>query len=381
MCGGRLHARGATHEFIDAVTVLRQASRAPTRDNREMTKNAQPPIALTQGDACGIGPEIAARLLREPDTAGCFVIGDVAVMRRAVALTGGGLAVATIEHADDAALVPPNCIAVLQPPGLPQDLLQAPLGQVDARAGAAAARCIEHAVELALAGDVGAIVTAPIHKEAFAAAGIAYPGHTEMLQALASAGGTPPAVRMMLANSELRTVLVTIHISLRRAIDLVTFDAVLETIRIAHRSAALWGQARPRIGVAGLNPHAGEGGLFGDEELRIIAPAVRAAQSEGIDARGPFAPDTVFMRARNAAGHVGEFDLVVAMTHDHGLIPVKYLGVEDGVNVTLGLPFVRTSPDHGTAFDIAGSGRADPSSLRAALQMARRLTDAKPARA
>ena len=153
----------------------------------------------------------------------------------------------------------------------------------------------------------------------------------------------------------------------------VTFEAVLDTLRIAHAAAARWGQARPRIAVAGLNPHAGEGGLFGDEELRIIAPAVRAAQAEGIDARGPYAPDTVFMRARHAAGHPGEFDLVVAMTHDHGLIPVKYLGVERGVNVTLGLPFVRTSPDHGTAFDLAGSGRADPSSLVAALAMARKL--------
>ena len=169
-------------------------------------------------------------------------------------------------------------------------------------------------------------------------------------------------------------MLVTTHLSLRRAIDAVTFDAVLETIRIAHRSAASWGQAAPRIAVAGMNPHAGEGGLFGDEELRMIAPASAAARAEGVDVSGPFAADTVFMRARNAAGHPGEFDIVVAMTHDHGLIPVKYLGVEHGVNVTLGLPFVRTSPDHGTAFDIAGSGRADASSLMAALKMARRLT-------
>src|SRR3982751_3303951 len=131
-----------------------------------------------------------------------------------------------------------------------------------------------------------------------------------------------------------------------------------------------------RIGVAGLNPHAGEGGLFGSEEVEIIAPAIAAARAEGIDARGPYAPDTVFMRARNAAGHPGEFDVVVAMTHDHGLIPVKYLGVEEGVNVTLGLPFVRTSPDHGTAFDIAGSGRADPASFAAAIKMARRLAGA-----
>ena len=213
-------------------------------------------------------------------------------------------------------------------------------------------------------------MTAPIHKEALSAAGMHYPGHTEMLQA--AAGGVP--VRMMLANDQLRVVLATIHVALREAIAQLDFDTVLHTLRIAHRSAAAWGQPAPRIAVAGLNPHAGEGGLFGDEEIRFIAPAVAAARAEGIDARGPFAPDTVFMRARHAPDHVGEFDLVVAMTHDHGLIPVKYLGVEQGVNVTLGLPFVRTSPDHGTAFDIAGSGRADASSLVAAIRMARRLS-------
>ncbi|WP_119355517.1 4-hydroxythreonine-4-phosphate dehydrogenase PdxA, partial [Azohydromonas sediminis] len=246
-----------------------------------------------------------------------------------------------------------------------------PWGRVDARAGAAAARCIDAAVAALQRGDGAALVTAPVHKEALAAAGVPYPGHTEMLQALAGAGGTPPAVRMMLANDEIKVVLVTIHMALRAAIDAVTFDAVLQTIRIAHTAAARWGQPRPRIAVAGLNPHAGEGGLFGDEEVRVIAPAVAAARAEGIDAQGPFAPDTVFMRARR-----GAFDLVVAMTHDHGLIPVKYLGVEHGVNVTLGLPFVRTSPDHGTAFDIAGRGVADAASLRAALRMARQLAGA-----
>jgi 4-hydroxythreonine-4-phosphate dehydrogenase len=194
-----------------------------------------------------------------------------------------------------------------------------------------------------------------------------------MLQALAWPGREPEPVRMMLVNDELRVVLVTIHQSLRRAVDAVTRDAVLQTIRMAHRAAARWGQAQPRIAVAGLNPHAGEGGLFGDEEATAIAPAVQAARAEGIDASGPFAPDTVFMRARHAPGHPGEFDIVIAMTHDHGLIPVKYLGVENGVNVTLGLPFVRTSPDHGTAFDIAGTGQADSSSLAAAVRMARRL--------
>jgi 4-hydroxythreonine-4-phosphate dehydrogenase len=263
--------------------------------------------------------------------------------------------------------------------GLPADLIDAPVGRIDARAGAAAARCIERAVELVRCGDVAGIVTAPIHKAALAAAGVGFPGHTEMLQALAAPGARPPPVRMMLANDELRTVLVTIHLSLRRAIDAISREAVLETIRIAHRAAARWGQPRPRIAVAGLNPHAGEGGLFGDEEIRFIAPAVAAARVEGIDASGPFAPDTVFMRARHAGDHPGEFDIVVAMTHDHGLIPVKYLGVEQGVNVTLGLPFVRTSPDHGTAFDIAGSGRADAASMAAAVRMARRLVSASSA--
>ncbi|HEY4069537.1 MAG TPA: 4-hydroxythreonine-4-phosphate dehydrogenase PdxA [Burkholderiaceae bacterium] len=332
------------------------------------------PIALTMGDACGIGPEIIVKLFQTPAAAGCVVLGDAAVLRRAARAVGGMTAIALIEHPADAASTPPNCVPVLQVEGLAPDLIDAPLGRVDARAGAAAAACIERAVRLALGREIGAIVTAPIHKEALAAAGIGYPGHTEMLQALgAPAGTTPPPVRMMLANDELRTVLVTIHLSLRRAIEAVTFDAVLETLRIAHRSAALWGQPAPRIAVAGLNPHAGEGGLFGDEELRIIGPAVERARAEGIDARGPFAPDTVFMRARDTAAHPGEFDIVVAMTHDHGLIPVKYLGVEEGVNVTLGLPFVRTSPDHGTAFDLAGTGRADASSLAAALRMARRL--------
>ena len=331
------------------------------------------PLALTMGDACGIGPEIVAAWFRSDEAADAFVVGDVGVLRRAAAATGGMLPVAPIEHPRDVATLPPRCIPVLQADGVAADLLAAPIGRVDARAGAAAARSIERAVALVRAGEAAAIVTPPIHKEAFAAAGIRYPGHTEMLQALAADGAAPPPVRMMLANDELRTVLVTIHMALRRAIDAVTFDAVLETIGIADGAARQLGVASPRVAVAGLNPHAGEGGLFGDEELRIIAPAVQAARAAGIDARGPFAPDTVFMRARDVAGHPGEFDVVVAMTHDHGLIPVKYLGVERGVNVTLGLPFVRTSPDHGTAFDIAGTGRADPSSFAAAVRFARTL--------
>ncbi len=329
------------------------------------------PLLVTMGDAAGIGPEIIVKAFAGGELGDAVVIGDAHVLRRA-----GAVMTAVIDGPKDFATVPPGCLPVVQPPGLPVGLAALAKGAVDARNGAAAARCIEHAVVLVQSGAGRAIVTAPIHKEALSAAGVPFPGHTEMLQALAGvgAGGPPPAVRMMLANDELRVVLVTIHLSLRRAIEAVSFDAVLQTLRIAHQAASAWGLPQPRIAVAGLNPHAGEGGLFGDEERLIIAPAIQAAQDEGITVSGPFPPDTVFMRARHAPGHPGEFDLVVAMTHDHGLIPVKYLGVEQGVNVTLGLPFVRTSPDHGTAYDIAGKGLADPASLIAALHAARRLT-------
>ena len=325
-------------------------------------------LALTMGDVAGIGPEIIVRSLAAGSAGRCVVVGSVEAMRRAVVQADLLLPVVRLDAPEDSA--PPDCVPVWQPPGLPEGLADLAMGQVQARAGQAAAVCIEAGARLALAGRVAGIVTAPIHKEALAASGVDYPGHTEMLQALA--GGVP--VRMMLANEQLRVVLVTIHVALRRAIELLDFDGVLQTLRIVQVAAQQWGISKPRVAVAGLNPHAGEGGLFGDEELRFIAPAIAAAVAEGIDARGPFAPDTVFMRARHAPPeHPGEFDVVVAMTHDHGLIPVKYLGVDEGVNVTLGLPFVRTSPDHGTAFDIAGQGRADARSFQAAIRMARQL--------
>ena len=341
------------------------------------------PILLTMGDACGIGPEIIVRAFQSGAAAGAVVVADVAVMRRASALLPEPWPIARLDSPAGGLSCPPRCVPVWQPPEL--DALEAgaaagatlcdlPWGQVDARAGAAAALCVRAAVASLQRREGAAIVTAPLNKAALAAAGITYPGHTEMLQALAARRGeAAPPVRMMLANPELRVVLVTIHLSLRQAIDAVTYDAVLDTLRIAAASRTPGLDGRCRIAVAGLNPHAGEDGLFGDEERLIIAPAVAAARAEGIDAYGPFAPDTVFMRARR-----GEFDLVVAMTHDHGLIPVKYLGVEQGVNVTLGLPFVRTSPDHGTAFDIAGRGVADASSLEAAIAWARRASAAAP---
>ncbi|CAN7604555.1 MULTISPECIES: 4-hydroxythreonine-4-phosphate dehydrogenase PdxA [unclassified Variovorax] len=339
------------------------------------------PIAITLGDPAGIGPEIIVKSFRDAPgiTQGCFVAGDVDTVRRAAqALAAPGspaLPVALIDAPADLAAMPPRCIPVLQAASPPPSPIA--FGEISAAAGRIAGDCVLWAARAALRGELAAIVTAPLHKEALAAAGFAFPGHTELLQAEAAAHlGRSPAelpVRMMLANDELRTVLVSIHMSLRDAIEAVTVDSVLQTMRIAHRAlAAVLGRA-PKIGVAGLNPHAGEGGLFGSEERDIIAPAIAAARAEGIDADGPHAPDTVFMRARAKRQGAGEFDVVIAMYHDQGLIPVKYLGVEKGVNVTLGLPLVRTSPDHGTAFDIAGSGRADASSLIEAIRMARAL--------
>jgi len=333
------------------------------------------PIAVTQGDPAGIGPEIIAKAFRDEleITRGCFVVGDLATMRQASqSLAAPGrppVPVALIEFVEHAGNVPPHCVPVLQAIASPQGVMP---GQVSAAAGRAAGDAVVWAARAALRGEVAAIVTAPLHKESLHAAGFVFPGHTELLQAEAAAHLNRPLgdvpVRMMLANDELRTVLVSIHMSLRDAIEAVHFDGVLQTLRITHAALkAALGKA-PRIAVAGLNPHAGEGGLFGSEEREIIAPAIWAACAEGIDAHGPYAPDTVFMRART-----GEFDAVIAMYHDQGLIPVKYLGVEQGVNVTLGLPLVRTSPDHGTAFDIAGKGVADPASLLAAIRMARAL--------
>ncbi|HEY0202071.1 MAG TPA: 4-hydroxythreonine-4-phosphate dehydrogenase PdxA [Burkholderiaceae bacterium] len=334
-----------------------------------------PALAITLGDPAGIGPEIIAKAFRDaPEVLrGCFVAGDVGTLRRAVGYVSGPgaveLPVALIATPAEALDMPPRCIPVLQ---VVADAVDAPLGQVSAAAGRVAANCVVWAARAALRGEIGGLVTAPLHKEALAAAGVHYPGHTELLQAEAAAhAGCAVAdmqVRMMLANDELRTVLVSIHVALRAAIEAVTFDGVLQTLRITKASLVRMLGRAPRIAVAGLNPHAGEGGLFGREELDVIVPAIATARAEGIDAQGPYAPDTVFMRARK-----GVFDVVVAMYHDQGLIPVKYLGVEKGVNVTLGLPLVRTSPDHGTAFDIAGQGIADADSLVQAVRVARQL--------
>ncbi len=341
------------------------------------------PIAITLGDAAGIGPEIIAKAYRQaPELLqGCFVVGDAPTLRRATQLISDGgipMPLAVLEAVSEVFDLPPGCLPLLQ-----LGALAAPpaFGRLDAAAGLLAAQCVVWAAQAALRGEIAALVTAPLNKEALSLAGAPYcgfPGHTELLQAQAAAyAGKALAqmpVRMMLANDELRVVLVSIHVSLREALDAVTATNVLQTLLITHESLkAILGRS-PRIAVAGVNPHAGEGGLFGREELEIIAPGIRQAREQGVQVSGPYAPDTVFMSARSRPGQSSEFDVVVAMYHDQGLIPVKYLGPEQGVNVTLGLPLVRTSPDHGTAFDIAGTGQADPSSLLAAIRMARQLS-------
>jgi 4-hydroxythreonine-4-phosphate dehydrogenase len=320
------------------------------------------PMAITMGDPCGIGPEIIARLYTDaeelPPT---FVLGDEGILKRAVALLALPLSVRTIQSPEDFESAP-DTIQVISLSRLPVDL---PFGQLDARAGKSAYDYIRAGIELALQKRIRAMVTAPINKEALKLAGIHYPGHTEIL---ADFSGTQDFA-MMLMNEDLRVILVTIHVSLREAIEQVTLESELRTIRLAHRAMTGLGIAGPRIAVAGLNPHAGEHGLFGSEDEAIVKPAIQQAQAEGIDVSGPWPGDTVFMHARR-----GEFDIVVAQYHDQGLIPVKYLGLDEGVNVTVGLPFVRTSVDHGTAFDIAGTGKASHASLRVAIEQAALLT-------
>ncbi|OAP36879.1 4-hydroxythreonine-4-phosphate dehydrogenase [Sinorhizobium glycinis] len=322
---------------------------------------ASAPLAVTMGDPAGIGPEIIIKMyLRRPDKRHWLVVGDPMVMERAASMLGTELRIRPVSSVDDAPFEA-GFLDVL----CASRLCDLPaVATVSAAGGRAAFDAIAAAIEIARQGRVHGIVTAPIHKEALAAAGLTYPGHTEILAEL----GGARSVAMMLANEDIRTVLVTIHCSLAEAIRRADFAAQMDAIRLAHTGALSLGIAHPRIAVAGLNPHAGEGGLFGDEEVRIIRPAIEAARAEGIDVTGPWPGDTVFMQART-----GRFDIVVAQYHDQGLIPVKYLGLDRGVNITLGLPFVRTSPDHGTAFDIAGRGIADPSSLETAFDYAVRL--------
>ncbi len=321
-----------------------------------------PKIAITMGDPAGIGPEIVAKSFAG-DVSGkqrTVVVGDEGVMRRAVELLGLALEINAVED-PAGGRYEPGIIDLVPAGELPGDL---PFGRLDARAGRAAYDYVERATRLAMEGKVDAVCTAPLNKEAMRLAGLKYPGHTEILADLT---GTKDYA-MMLVAPDLRVIHVSTHVSLREAIKRATLERELATIRLADGAMRRIGVSEPKIAVAGLNPHAGENGLFGDDESERIAPAISEAKKEGLTVSGPWSADTVFLAARN-----GDFDIVVVQYHDQGHIPVKLLGFESGVNVTVGLPFFRTSVDHGTAFDVAGTGKADHSSLLAALDLAREL--------
>ena len=311
------------------------------------------------GDPAGIGGEIGLKawsILRQGGPS--FVVLDDAARLQAL---DPAIQVQPVSDLAEAARVFPHAVPVLHAPLA----TTARPGQPDPANGPATIRSIEHAVRLVQSGQAQGVVTNPIAKHVLYAAGFPYPGHTEFLGALTGAA-TPV---MMLANDFLRVVPVTVHVGLRRALDTLTADAIVAHGRVL--AAALqrfFGLASPRIAVAGLNPHAGEAGAMGDEEARIIAPAIAALRAEGIDVTGPWPPDTMFTATARAG-----YDAALCMYHDQALIPLKTLDMASGVNVTLGLPIVRTSPDHGTAFDIAGRGVADPSSLVAALKLADKM--------
>ena len=325
------------------------------------------PVAVTMGDPAGVGPEIVARLFSEghvPADPGALVIGDAGIMRRALQIVGAPLAVYPIEEPAEARL-DAEAIDVITVGDVPGDL---PFGAVDARSGDASYRAVCRAADLALAGEVAAIVTAPINKVSLQLAGAPYADHTSLLAARSGADRHA----MMLVGGGLWVALVTTHVALADALSMLTVERELEVIQLLDAELRRLGHHAPRIAVAGVNPHAGEHGLFGDDEARIVEPAIAIARGGGIDASGPHPPDTVFYRARR-----GEFDAVVAQYHDQGLIPVKLVGFDEGVNVTLGLPFVRTSVDHGTAYDLAGTGAASIESLRSAFALALELVAAR----
>lgn len=320
-------------------------------------------VAITMGEPGGIGPEVALKgAVATRNVCTPVLVGDIVVFRATQRLLGIDI---TLKAVDEPAEAGPGVIQVIDT-GRAGDFV---VGKPSADGARASVSAIKRAVGLARDGKVRAVVTAPISKEALKLAGFGWPGHTEMLAELTDTEN----YTMMLVGGSLRVMLVTIHTSLKDVPSLVTKDAVLRTLRLARRAAAMLDIESPRIAVAGLNPHAGEAGMFGHEENDIIAPAVREAQMEGIPADGPYPPDTVYFRAAR-----GEFDIVVSMYHDQGLIPLKLLAFESGVNVTIGLPIIRTSPDHGTAYEIAGKGQANASSMIEAIRLALKLKNLNP---
>jgi 4-hydroxythreonine-4-phosphate dehydrogenase len=319
-------------------------------------------LAVTMGDPGGIGPEIVVKALRSAEVRNiCMpvVIGDSSVIKEMVTLLKLPLKVRAIEDLEEAKHIK-GTIDILDVPATYPFTKNKPT----AKGGRACVSYITKAVELALNKRDAGIVTAPISKEALKMAGCIWPGHTEMLADLT---GTKDYA-MMLVGGPLRVILVTIHTALKNVPALITKQKIVETIRLAKKASGMLGMKKPRIAVAGLNPHAGEAGMFGDEEIKKIIPAIKMAAREGILVSGPHPPDTVFHKA-----YKGEIDIIVCMYHDQGLVPLKMIAFDKGVNVTVGLPFVRTSPDHGTAYDIAWKGIADPSSMIEAIKLAVRL--------
>lgn len=321
-----------------------------------------PLVVVTMGDPCGIGPEIIAKALTRPEIASCcriLVIGDRGALERGIEITGAHLDVESLSSGMPPAEPRQGVLYLREVAHLSP--AERSFGSPGAAAGEAVFRCITEAARLCMDGVADAMATAPINKEAMNRAGHHYPGHTELLAELTGADDYV----MMLAGDRLRVTLVTIHEALADVPRLVTFQRVLATIRTTHRDLKRYFTSRPRLAVLALNPHCGEGGMFGNEEERIIAPAVEAARQEGIDAVGPLSADTLFHFASR-----GDYDAVVCMYHDQGLIPLKLLHFDDGVNVTLGLPIIRTSVDHGTAYNLAGTGTASDASMAAAISMA-----------
>ncbi|EIW9475807.1 MULTISPECIES: D-threonate 4-phosphate dehydrogenase [Klebsiella] len=321
-------------------------------------------IAVTMGDPAGIGPEIIIKSLSEGELSGApvVVVGCAQTLRRILALNITPRAeLRIIEHPREAQFSPATINVIDEPLSDPQALRP---GEVQAQAGDLAYRCIKRATALALVGEVKAIATAPLNKEALHLAGHHFPGHTELLAHLTQTKD----YAMVLYTDKLKVIHVTTHIALRRFLDTLSQSRVETVIRVADDFLRRVGYQQPRIAVAGVNPHAGENGLFGDEEIRIVAPAVAAMKAQGVHVFGPCPPDTVFMQC-----HEGMYDMVVAMYHDQGHIPLKLLGFYDGVNITAGLPFIRTSADHGTAFDIAWTGKAKSESMATSIELAMQI--------
>jgi 4-hydroxythreonine-4-phosphate dehydrogenase len=330
------------------------------------------PLALTLGEPAGIGPDItiAAWLRRnELKLPAFYLLGDEALIARRATALGADVKIARV-RAEEAAAAFPDALPVVST----GEIATAEPGRPDDSSGPAALASIRQAVADVRKGRASAVVTNPIAKSVLYRAGFRHPGHTEFLAELAANGGQAPQPVMMLWSSTLAVVPVTIHLSLREALAQLTTDLIVTTARIAVADLkAHFGLARPRLVLSGLNPHAGEDGSLGTEDIVIVAPAVEMLRKEGIDARGPLPADTMFHAAARKT-----YDCAVCMYHDQALIPIKTIAFEDAVNVTLGLPFIRTSPDHGTAFDIAGTGKANPSSLVAALRLAARMAATKP---